>query len=948
MNYFNEVIIDYIEIISIFVVPNTLTTQTMKKTIFFAIVLITILCSANHSNAQCGYVTPPVGQNDTTVLKMHSTISLIASGTNLKWYSDSLHIVLLGSGSPFSYTFDPANFPDTAQFYVTQTIGGCESKPFGINWYFIKCPWKAPVSIGVKTCENDPSLYIKTLQASTLEPLPSWQWYDDNRTKIAYATTDSYNPYINIADTNTFYVSYSKIEPITGEACSSPLSAVQYIIYPKPTPEFVGLNSDYCYNEGIIYLRGQDSRTLSGTDQFTVNGIVSGSNFISLYNTFNSFTDEVTYKRTTDEGCSDSVTKLITIHYVAPPITTCYNYKVIGVGDLPTIKATPSPITNSIQWYGFDANHTIIPGATNSVLTGSLPEPTTASNRIYYVKQTDAYGCVSLFDTTTIYYRTCQADTPATVNASMCTYDKVQPMKLIRGVNSNASHLYEYHIYLPLDPDFDLFIIPRDIISSTSSSYDPSSDLPSPLYAANYQFWVAEYDLTDKCMGKASEFLLSTFATAAPTAPSRISICKGEKSTISLMAFDILFQTSSVYWYDSTATLMASADHFGSLFQSNPYVITGIDTLPVGTYKYLVSQTVQGCQSSKTEVSFTINPIPTKPIVTTASSCVGMPFTALQSSNTDPNISVNWYSDSSCSTKSLLLKNGTSYMPTSQMLNESGVHQFFVTDSSSNGCTSAITNVNYTLFAQPTIAGLVADTTAMTYGQTKVFSIKNQTGTIEWSVNETLLSDSTSLAFAPDRTGTFAITMQYSAMVYNSNKSDSSVCAALPFNLTQRVLTIFEKDTTFNYSADSNNITILLTCNGPWTANSSQSWIHFNPTAGTGNTSITITLDENSNTQARNGVLSFTSNESISLKSNYTKTLTINQAAVTVSEIKDVAQMPKLFKVIGNTILFSTTQSSIYNVLGQCISKDNASVVLPNGYYFVGTAHGVDKVVIAQ
>src|ERR1035437_1832816 len=292
----------------------------MKKALFY-VLIVTLLCTVKQSNAQCGYVAPPVGQKDTILLKAAvdpNGINVKAVGTNLKWYSDSLKTISLGTGSLLNYYIDNSNVPDSLTFYVTQTLAGCESKPDNITWHFIKCPLTAPATIGISACENDPMLYTTSLRATTIQATTSWQWYDASKTPLAVGTSSDYNPfpyfYLNLVGRHIFYVNYSAIEPITGQACFSPLALVQYEIFPKPSPKFLGLNSNYCYTDGIIYLQGQDSSAHPGNDQFTVNGILNNSNTIQTV-TLLTKTDTVKYLRTTTYGCRDSISKIITIHY---------------------------------------------------------------------------------------------------------------------------------------------------------------------------------------------------------------------------------------------------------------------------------------------------------------------------------------------------------------------------------------------------------------------------------------------------------------------------------------------------------------------------------------------------------------------------------------------------------------------------------------------------------
>src|ERR1035437_7954574 len=347
--------------------------------------------------------------------------------------------------------------------------------------------------------------------------------------------------------------------------------------------------------------------------------------------------------------------------------------------------------------------------------------------------RSDAFGCVSKPALDTIYYQPCRASAPSNTTKPICTYTTIAPMAITRGVTSVASHLYNYWIYSPNNPNGKVSAIPIAKVSSTSSNFNPKAYLPSTLTATNYQFWIAEYDSTDKCLGGAAEVILTVNATSAPVAPSDTAFCQALHNSQLLLVTNVLPQATSVDWYDSTATLIATGDDYSnSLWKGTSYTVAGTNTLKPGTYRYRVSQTVQGCQSPKVVVSFKIYPKPVPPMVTSNSSCQGLVFKSLTASSLDPTAVYNykWYANAQLQPVPLA-SNVNSYIPT--IINTTGPTTLYVTQTSQNACTSDAQSTVYTVYAHPSTPIFQDSYQTMCATATVVptFTVTNATGTIE-------------------------------------------------------------------------------------------------------------------------------------------------------------------------------------------------------------------------
>jgi hypothetical protein len=728
------------------------------------------------------------------------------SGTGIEWSADTLFTTTIIGAIALCYDTKLTDVVTNQRFYIRQTENGCKSDAIPVLINIINCPWTAPKGFDVNLCQNDGTIATSQLRASTIEATPSWQWYSDAvlTTPIQSATSNSYNPLGTIPESKTYYVRYKQLEPRSGKVCWSPATAVVRTVNPKPAPMIVGLAKDYCYNDGIINFNGKDTLGYEGTDRFIVNGISGGAS-IAIVNLPTDKVDTIQYVRTTNNGCKDSVTQLIVIHYVAPPVTKDFNYKVIDIGTKPSITAIPSPENNSLQWY--NSGLIAIAGATGMVYTENGPDQMGAIP--YYVHQTDTFGCVSKYDTAYIVYQPCRADVPAIGSPEMCIYDEVKPFVISRGTTSASEHLYTYWVYSPNAPTVGTQPVAK--VTSSSSQFNPTPYLPSPLHQQSYQFWIAEFDSTDKCLGKAAEVLLTVHATQPPLAVSNIPFCQGTRSIESLSVINI-DSAATLNWYAGTDPIAASGSYAGSLSHGNPtFTLLGVDTLVGGNYSYLVSQTSLGCQSSKITVSFVVNHKPTNPVLTPDSSCFGMPYTILKASINEINGSIKWYA--SANTLTPVLSTTSSYTPTALTAPLPGLIPFFATQSSNVGCTGSFEKVIYTLFNHPVTPVFLEQMLPMCATAISVpsFTVTNATEVIKWTNAD---SSSTGITFTPIKPDTGILSTIITAVqTAHGCVSDTAqaVLKLLPQPEVPKLsgndtVCIYNKPTAFTAIATGNNV----------------------------------------------------------------------------------------------------------------------------------------------
>ena len=86
-------------------------------------------------------------------------------------------------------------------------------------------------------------------------------------------------------------------------------------------------------------------------------------------------------------------------------------------------------------------------------------------------------------------------------------------------------------------------------------------------------------------------------------------------------------------------------------------------------------------------------------------------------------------------------------------------------------------------------------------------------------------------------------------------------------------------NSTINVYPQANTMSIFVQTSGSWTATSTVPWLSFSFALGTGNDSIKIIVAANPTNAPRSGIIVVSSDASVSLKSTYTQTITVTQAA---------------------------------------------------------------------
>ncbi|GAA4407737.1 hypothetical protein GCM10023187_28740 [Nibrella viscosa] len=322
-----------------------------------------------------------------------------ASGT-LNWYGPNQ----TGGTATSSPTIPSTTTPGTVTYYVSQTVGGCESPRASVGVTVRPTP-SAPVVSAVSFCQNTPApslpASVTALSGATL------LWYGTSATGGTGSATAPVPSGTTVGSTN-YYVSQ------TLNGCEGPRALLPVQI--NVTPAAPGVNPvSYCNNAPAQPL----TATGSNLRWYTSTGTLLGPTATPLTGTVGQETYQVT--QTSAAGCeSPKASLLVTINALpsAPgvsPLTYCQ-----AVPDQPGQNVGPlSASGQNLRWYNTDGNP--FPNA-------PTPPVDNAGVINYQVTQTSAAGCESPKATITVTIQTTPAPTVPNPVVTYCRDENATPL----------------------------------------------------------------------------------------------------------------------------------------------------------------------------------------------------------------------------------------------------------------------------------------------------------------------------------------------------------------------------------------------------------------------------------------------------------------------------------------------------------------------------------------
>ena len=579
-------------------------------------------------------VTSPVNycQNATAT----ALVATALSGDVLEWYGTN------ATGGTASTT---AIVPSTTTvgsttYYVSQqnTASTCEGPRAAIVVNINAIPVAPVVTSPVNYCQNATAtaLVATALSGDVLE------WYGTNATGGTAGTT-AIVPSTTTVGSTTYYVSQKN----TASTCEGPRAAIVVNINAIPVAPVVTSPVNYCQNATATALVATalsgDVLEWYGTN--ATGGTASTTVIVPSTTTVGSTTYYVSQQNTasTCEGPRAAIVVNINAIPVAPVVTSPVNYCQNATATALVATALSGDV---LEWYGTNAT-----GGTAST-TAIVPSTTTVGSTTYYVSQQNtASACEGP-----------RAAIVVNINAIPVAPVVTSPVNYCQ--NATATAL----VATALSGD----VLEWYGTNATGGTASTTAIVPSTTTVGSTTYYVSQQNTASTCEGPRAAIVVNINAIpAAPTAPS-LSVCQGAASPVFAVT-----PNTGLSWY---------ADNLPATITTGATQPT-ISTTNASTGSLYVTTTVNGCESPRGKLDYTIKAVPAAPTAPAISVCVG---TASPAFVVTPNSGLSWYADNLPATTTT----GATQSTISTATASSG--SLYVT-TTTNGCESPRAKLDYTV-----------------------------------------------------------------------------------------------------------------------------------------------------------------------------------------------------------------------------------------------------------
>jgi large repetitive protein len=571
-----------------------------------------------------------------------TAVALTATGTSLLWYSTA-------TGGTGSIT---APIPSTAivgsiTYYVTQTLGICESPRAAITVTVNTTPLAPTVVSPINYCQNATATALIATGSNLL-------WYATPTGGVGSTTAPT--PITTVLGAVTYYVSS------TIGICEGPRAAITVnVLSVSPAPTIVSPVT-YCQSATAIPL------TATGTNLLWYTTAIGGTGSATAPTPSTTAAGTTTYYVSQNSTCGESVRAAINVVVnptpAAPTVTTSAFTYCQGV-TATTLTATGS----NLLWYTTatgGTGSTIAPtpstttaGTTNyyvsqSVLTcesprtliavtviatpaapvvvtpinycqnvASIPLTATGTNLKWYTVPTAGVGSataptpITIALGTTIYY------VSQTTTVGSCEGPRAAISVIVAAV-SPAPVVVSPVTYCQSATAIPLTATGTNLLWYTTASGGTGSataPTPSTVAAGSTIYYVTQNSTCGESVRTALTVVVNP-TPALPTATAAVSYCQGATATA------LVATGTNLLWY------------------TVPTAGTGSTTAPTpstgtaGTVNYYVSQSILGCESPRTLIAVTVTAAPALPtVVSPVTYCIGATATALTATGTN----LKWY-----------------------------------------------------------------------------------------------------------------------------------------------------------------------------------------------------------------------------------------------------------------------------------------------------------------
>ncbi|GAB3027250.1 hypothetical protein GCM10027185_28820 [Spirosoma pulveris] len=640
-----------------------------------------------------------------------------SSGGTLNWYTTQT------GGVPTSTVpLPPTNKEGTFNYYVSQTVNGCEGSRTQIAVVVRGLPVAPGVSASpVIYCQGATNAVALTAVQTSGATL---NWYDASPGSVA--STIAPTPSTTGTGIFTYYVSQS----ING--CEGPKSPIIVLIQATPTAPTVSSVQLYC--QGGTATPVSATASPGGVLNWYTAATGGGSSLTPPTPALTSSGNVIYYVSQSLNGCEGPRAPVNITIKSAPAVPTVTGSPAFCQGTVASpLVALPAP-GGTLNWY------TALTGGSGTTVAPS-PVTTSAGIVMYYVSQTDISGCESSRTPVTVRINAlptspttasvsyCQgaaavpltaigsslswytaqtggtastvAPVPITTNAGVSTYFVSQTdangcestRSLLLVVVSPTPTAPSVTPLLPVcqnSPPFVLQAAGQNLkwyADATSMNNMGSSVTVSTAQAGPFSYYVSQ--TVNQCESPRTLVQGVVNALPLPPAVANLNVCQD------VPAQPLTAVGTALQWYDSADNPIAV-----------PTPVTKVDVNQ--TYIYKVTQTVNGCTSLKATMIYTVNVTPSPTVVTPVSYCQNAVAKPLEATGT----SLRWYSPTGAI---------TTVAPTPPTTAVTAGASYSVSQLNTLGCESRKSEIKVTVNALPTAR--LAGTTTVSLGTSAVLSL---------------------------------------------------------------------------------------------------------------------------------------------------------------------------------------------------------------------------------
>ena len=689
----------------------------------------TVCSTTKQSVTTAHFMIAPNGSDNIWLIGKIATIpadlldgTKTSSGETMKWYSSQITSPA-NELSPVAQTTTGSTYaPDLAalqaevgtlkefhkSYWITQTDGfGCESGPSEVTLHLLDCPWEAPSVDSIERCLNKTIGSLTAHEGTSVETMAtggtvsSWIWFDEDGNEISGANNAVFIP--SMVDNSEpkvtkFYVAYEAEEATSTVTCRSPQTEVLVTVLPLPEITFTEPGT-ICYTTEETKVRASStSKNGATTATWSISGdsdaISDNGIFYAQVNGKNAGTKEysIVYEATDVKGCKNSQTIPISVLYL-PPVATEGFFALTGQEDHVTVMVTDVLQANAdVLWLTSETliNDQVRVGTGETLVTDD-PTDVEIDGKKYYARQFVG-ECYSEPTEAIVAIANCPIPSVVVSPVEECLYNGAPELNAAGGEWAERPEGSIYHFYSSADKTLEYG-------NSADGSFTPTN-ITTTSDAGVYDYYVTEsnaniqqfkdlYGVTEKfaCESRPVKVSVTMKKTLPPTVTfDPKEVCFKEESP----KFIATQYVGDIVWFEEdpgtegVPTAMESAT--GSVFMP---ALTD-----VGDHTVWAVALNNGCYSERTDVTYTVNPIPEKPEVTNKEVCFedeAVYLTAQGESGSE----LYWYADERKQQPLRADENG--YLPKVDAVD---VYTYYVTQKI-RGCESPVAAITYEIKALP-------------------------------------------------------------------------------------------------------------------------------------------------------------------------------------------------------------------------------------------------------